>query len=334
MTLESYDPPSQSNRTSDSGDSGNPGDSGESAHSVSPDASRSSGRSDHSGPSSGATQADATSAAQPAQLAQLPPWQRPGFAWRAALVLVLAALVIYGVFVEPFRIEVTHFDIQGAVASPLKIAHLSDLHTRGDGKRERQLLETLDAEKPDVILITGDTVGRKFRYDAPRELYVKLHAPLGVWFVRGNWEIDPPMHHERAFYQDAGVHFLLNESAELRPDIWLIGLDDPYSGVAKLDVAMAGVPPDVYKIAMFHSPAFFDRIAGRVNLCLAGHTHGGQVRLPFVKPLWLPRGSGRFLEGWYQENGSEMYVSRGLGWSLLPVRFLSRPEITFITIHP
>ncbi|HSY58457.1 MAG TPA: metallophosphoesterase [Terriglobales bacterium] len=262
------------------------------------------------------------------------PIHSSGIKWKAAALVVLAAFGFYGVLVEPYRIEVTHFDIQGAVASPLKIAHLSDLHTRGIGRREQRLLAVLDSEKPDVILITGDTVARKNRYDGPKELYTRLHAPLGVWVVRGNWENDSPLHHERAFYQDAGVHFLLNENAELRPDVWLIGLDDPYTGVAKLDVAMAGAPSDAYKIALFHSPAFFDRIAGHVNLCLAGHTHGGQVRLPFMNPLWLPRGSGRFLAGWYQENGSEMYVNRGLGWSLLPVRFLARPEITFITIHP
>jgi uncharacterized protein len=262
------------------------------------------------------------------------PIHRSGIKWKAAILVVIAALGFYGVLVEPYRIEVTHFDIQGPVASPLKIAHLSDLHTRGIGRRERRLLAVLDEEKPDVILITGDTVARKNRYDGPKELYTRLRAPLGVWVVRGNWENDSPLHHERAFYQDAGVHFLLNENAELRPGVWLIGFDDPYTGVAKIDVATAGVPSDAYKIALFHSPAFFDRIAGQVNLCLAGHTHGGQVRLPFMDPLWLPRGSGRFLAGWYQENGSQMYVSRGLGWSLLPVRFLARPEITFITIHP
>jgi len=74
-------------------------------------------------------------------------------------------------------------------------------------------------------------------------------------------------------------------------------------------------------------------MASRVNLCLTGHTHGGQVRLPFLKPLWLPKGCGRFVEGWYEELGSCIYVNRGLGTSLLPVRFLCRPEITFITIH-
>lgn len=255
--------------------------------------------------------------------------------WGAAALLVLAAVAVDSLFVEPYWIEVTHHQIQGAVAVPLKIAQLSDLHTHGLGRRERRMLEILAAEKPDIILITGDSVGvRRGNYADCKDVYEQLHAPLGVWFVHGNWENIRPLRGERAYYQDAGVRLLLNSSEAARPDVWVVGLDDPYTGTAKLDAALTGVPAGVYTIALFHSPAFFDRIAGRANLCLAGHTHGGQVRLPFLKPLWLPKGCGRFVEGWYEERGSQMYVNRGLGTSGLPARFFCRPEISFITIHP
>jgi len=259
--------------------------------------------------------------------------------WKAVLLLVLVAAVgaaaTDGFLIEPYRIEVTHYEVQGSVAAPLKIAHLSDLHTHGLGRREMRMLEVLAAEKPDIIVITGDSLGNKRGdYEMCREVYEQLHAPLGVWFVRGNWENDKPLRRERAFYQQVGVHLLVNASQEVRPDVWLIGLDDPYSGAAKPDAALEGVPPGAYKIAAFHSPAFFDQMAGRADLILTGHTHGGQVRLPFLRPLWLPKGCGRYIEGWYEEQGSRMYVSRGLGMSLLPIRFLCRPEITFITVKP
>jgi uncharacterized protein len=248
--------------------------------------------------------------------------------------LVALGVAVDAFFVEPYRIEVTHHEIQGDVGAPLKIAHLSDLHTHGVGKRERQLIATLETEKPDVIFITGDSLaGYGGTYDDCAKLYARLHAPLGVWFVRGNWENDHPMRHEHAFYQETGVHFLLNSSAMLRPGVWVVGLDDPVSGSPRPDAALAGVPPNAYKIVLFHSPAFFDKIAGRVNLALTGHTHGGQIRIPFVQPFWLPKGSGRFLEGWYAEAGAQMYVSRGLGMSTIPIRFLCRPEIAIITIH-
>ncbi|HKV28824.1 MAG TPA: metallophosphoesterase [Candidatus Acidoferrales bacterium] len=260
--------------------------------------------------------------------------------WRRHWIIMVIAAALFAVaadalWIEPENIQVTHYEIQAGVKSPLKIAQLSDLHTRGLGRPERKMLAILAREKPDVILITGDSLADPLgNYANCQKVYRQLRAPLGVWFVRGNWENVRPVKHERQFYQDSGINLLVNENHELRPDVWLVGLNDPYSGIAIPRRAFKGVPEGVYTIEMFHSPAYFDEAAGHANLCLAGHTHGGQVRLPFVKPFWLPTGSGRFLEGWYEEKGSRMYVNRGLGMSNVPVRFFCRPEITFITLEP
>jgi uncharacterized protein len=248
----------------------------------------------------------------------------------AALLLAIDAL-----WIEPYRVEVTHYEMHAPVRAPLKIAHLTDIHTNGQGRRERELFELLANEKPDVIVVAGDTISTLGgNYSQVQDLLKQMHAPLGVWVVRGNCENARPLRRERQFYADAGVHLLVNVSQSVRSDVWVVGLDDLASGTPQLDTALSGVPPGVFTIALFHSPAFFDRAAGRVNLCLSGHTHGGQVRFPFLPPLWLPKGCGRYLEGWYQEDGSKMYVGRGLGMSVLPVRFLCRPEVTFITLQP
>lgn len=261
---------------------------------------------------------------------------------RVTGVALLLALC-YALFIEPYWIETTYSEMTGPVAAPLKIAHLTDLHTLGMGRRERRLLETLDAEKPDVIVITGDSIGQwvgtfghSGDYSQAKKLYQRMHAPLGVWFARGNWENakPPATQNEQAFYQSAGVHLLVNSGAALRPDVWIAGLDDPRSGNPNVAAALAGAPADAYKILLFHSPAYFGHVEGRVNLVLAGHTHGGQVRVPGLKPFWLPGGSWPYVEGWYEGKGSKMYVSRGLGTSMLPIRFLCRPEVSFVTIHP
>lgn len=253
---------------------------------------------------------------------------------RMAVVLVLAAAVD-GILIEPYWIEVTHQTIQGNVSEPLRIAELSDIHARRIGPREEKMFASLAAEKPDLIVVTGDTMGNTHGdYSIAKEAYLRLRAPLGVWVVKGNWENQKSLRGEHAFYQEAGVHLLVNQSAKVRPDVWLVGLDDAYTGTARLDAAMAGVPKGVYTIALFHSPGYFDTIAGRVNLCLAGHTHGGQIRIPFLRPLWLPRGCGRYVEGWYEEKGTKMYVTRGLGTSVVPIRFFCRPELAYITIEP
>jgi len=239
-----------------------------------------------------------------------------------------------GFFIEPYRIEVAHRSLTAAIVSPLKIGLISDLHTRAFGLRERKLIRLLETENPDVILIAGDTVGRPGDYGDVVTFLRRLHAPLGVWLVRGNWENQSLPRDERRLYASAGVHLLLNEARPIRPDVWLLGLDDPESGTARPDPARGIIPAGAYTIALFHSPAYFDRIAGTVPLALAGHTHGGQVRIPYLPVFWLSRGSGRFLEGWYAERDSHLYVTRGVGTSGIRARFLCRPELSIITLHP
>jgi predicted MPP superfamily phosphohydrolase len=259
-------------------------------------------------------------------------WGRIGWGLLAAAVVFLA---VEGIWIEPNSVQVTHWTVEDRLYPPLKIAQLSDLHVVHFGRRERDVVEILKSERPDVVLITGDSVGEGLHFDRVHEVLSAIAAtrpPLGVWVVRGNWENWHPVRHERQFYQTAGVHFLVNQGALIRPGVWLAGLDDPWSGHADLDEALRGAPPGAYVIALFHAPAYFDEEAGRFDLALAGHTHGGQVRLPFIRPFWLPGGSGRFLAGWYARRGSRMYVSRGVGWSHFPIRLNCPPEIPIITV--
>jgi predicted MPP superfamily phosphohydrolase len=279
-----------------------------------------------------------------------------------ALFVFAAVVALDAFWIEPYWIEVTHHHVFAPLASPLKIAHLTDIHTRGLGRRERRMLALLESERPDLIVITGDTVsnggfddifretprrlkqvrpkthGQRLarenegRYEMCREVLKRLHAPLGVWLVRGNWEHWWPVGDEREFYESVGVNFLLNEGRCVRDDIWIVGFDDAVVGSPSLEAALVGVPTSAFKIALFHSPDYFERVAGQYNLAFAGHTHGGQVRLPFLRPFWLPPGCGRFLEGWYEQDGSRMHVSRGIGTSSLDVRFFCRPELAVITV--
>ena len=268
---------------------------------------------------------------------------------RATVSVPLAGLLagflagIWGFGVEPDWIEVTRHHVAAPVDPPLVIAHLSDLHVRRMGRREERLLAHLDREKPDFIVITGDSPvdgdpfvpeserEDDFAYARVGELLDRLRAPLGVWAVRGNWENERRPPDERAYYDAHGVRLLVNEARALRPGVWLAGVDDP-EGDPDVETPLRSIPEGAYAVFLFHSPALFDAVAGRAPLALAGHTHGGQVRPPFVRPFWLPKGSGRYLEGWYEDRGSRLYVSRGIGTSVLPVRFLCRPELAIVTV--
>ncbi len=271
--------------------------------------------------------------------------------------LALIALLCAGdaFLLEPFALVVTHEQAMGLTSrgtparereKNLKIAHLSDLHTKGEGRLEKDILAALDAEKPDVIVISGDTVDAVDNYGPAAEVLAKMHAPLGVYLVHGNWENWRPAKDERGYLAASKAKLLMNESVQIREGIWLAGFDDQSSGAPNATRAMRPIPAGDYVIGLFHSPAFFDHMPDRIQLAFAGHTHGGQVRFPIVGALWRPPGSGRYDNGWYLRDHSEdgtaippsartarMYVSRGLGTSLVPVRFRCSPELAIITLY-
>lgn len=248
--------------------------------------------------------------------------------------VLTSSLGVYAFWIEPYWIEVTRHSIAAPVLSPLRIAHITDIHTSGVGRRERTMLRLLEAEQPDLILISGDSISVTSDYPGLRQVLLKLRARLGVWVVRGNHEDWWPIEEEKAFYETAGVNLLVNSSSEVIEGIWIVGFDDMYGGSPDKNKALEGVPDSAYRIGLFHSPMFFESVSASCDLAFAGHTHGGQVRLPLFGPLWLPPFSGNFVRGWYELDGTRMYVGRGVGTSLLDVRFLSRPEIAIINLVP
>ncbi|MBI3653427.1 MAG: metallophosphoesterase [Acidobacteria bacterium] len=255
--------------------------------------------------------------------------------WRIILLILftlLAGLLVYAYEVEPYRIEVTRYHLAATLQSPIKIAHLTDLHTYGLGRREGQMIAILKAEKPDLIVITGDQISDLSGYDGCRQVLQQLHAPLGVWVVPGNHDNWYRIAKQKEFYAEAGAKFLKNESGKVRDDVWIIGLDDAMTGTPDIKAALKGVPENAYKIGLFHAPAYFDVAAGKCDVVFAGHTHGGQIRVPFLKPFWLPKACGDYVAGWYERAGSKLYVSRGIGTSIVSVRFNCRPEIAIITL--
>jgi hypothetical protein len=243
-------------------------------------------------------------------------------------------LVTYARWVEPYWIEVTYHAIAAPVAAPLKLAHLSDVHTLGMGRRERAVLRILEREKPDAIVVTGDTLSNDATFDQMQLFLRQLNAPLGVWVVRGNWEAFSAGKSGGAIYANTGVNLLLNGNARLRADVWIAGADEASMGRPDYEATFRGIPEGAYVIALFHAPVALESVAGRAPLALAGHTHGGQVCLPFYGPVWLPPGAEGFWKGWYERGGTRMYISRGVGTSILHYRFLSRPEVAFHTLAP
>ncbi len=251
-----------------------------------------------------------------------------------ALGLIFAMLFAYSRWIEPSWIEVTRHQVPVGIEKPLKIVQLSDLHTYAFGSREEKVLEIIQREAPDAILISGDTVANEGDWNSVAILLSRLRAPLGVFLVRGNWEHWRPNLDELTVYESSGITFLNNDAHPLSQKVWVVGLDDSLAGAPDQQRAFAKVPSGAFRIVLFHSPAYFDSIGARIDLGLAGHTHGGQVRIPLLPPLWLPEGSGAYVEGWYARGSERMYVSRGVGNSIFEMRFACRPEIAVFQFEP
>lgn len=132
-----------------------------------------------------------------------------------ALIAAGAGLGFYATEIEPAWIEATHYRLAAPVSPPIKIAHLTDLHTRELGRPERRLLALLEEEKPDLIAITGDATHNDATAADTRALFERLHAPLGVWMARGNWEVWRLTDDSGAFFRSLGIHYLMNENRPL-----------------------------------------------------------------------------------------------------------------------
>jgi hypothetical protein len=190
-----------------------------------------------------------------------------------------------------------------------------------------------------VIVITGDFVSSLESDEAQiieTEL-TRLTAPLGVYGILGNhdWWNDRLV--VIAAAQRAGVRMLVNERQTLEragEQLHLVGLDDYWQGRLNLAAAMDGLPADAPAILFEHEPDYADLAAHdpRFMLQLSGHSHGGQVRLPFVGPVVLPRYAQRYPVGLQRAGELWVYTNRGIGVTGIPVRFNCRPEVTLLTL--
>jgi hypothetical protein len=265
----------------------------------------------------------------------------------AAAAAALAGLLTYGLAVEPQWIEVRRVTVRSPffarALGGLRIVQLSDLHLERPGRREESVRRLVEGLAPDIIFLTGDYVG--WGADArPALAYLsRLRARLGVWGVLGDYDYSRPRTsclfcHEpgSAARRHGAVRLLKNESVLVRPkgvEVMVTGLDEYGAQEPSLPARLRFDRPAV---VLAHDPLLFDRLRGAGPLlCLAGDTHGGQVRLPAA--LWRLVGyekCARYPEGLYRRGEAVLYVSRGIGTSHLPLRLGERPELTLLEFVP
>lgn len=129
-----------------------------------------------------------------------------------------------------------------------------------------------------------------------------------------------------------GIVNLTNQKRQIVEGLWIVGFEDALTKNPTTSI-LAGIQDSDHVLAFYHSPTFYNQIKSNIDLGFAGHTHGGQVRLPFIGALVLPPGSDNYDAGWFGEGKSKMYVNRGIGTSVLPARFRCRPELSVFEIE-
>ena len=252
------------------------------------------------------------------------------------------ALRNLGAHNDVYDIDVTHHEVEIANLPPsfdgYRIAFLTDTHVASFMRRTfyREVIAQTMRFDPDLVLLGGDFVTWERHIPLMAEvLLTDLAARDGIYAVLGNHDYWANADGVVAAMTARGVRFVINRSITIRRGdgvIALAGIDEIYRGAPDVDAALAGIPPQMPCIAISHHPDIVDLLEDRrIDLLLAGHTHGGQIRFPFFGSIVVPsKHEAHYASGFHRAGSVLLYVSRGIG-AIPPLRILCKPEVaTFV----
>lgn len=258
----------------------------------------------------------------------------------------VAGSTTYGFAAEPHHVSLSPQEVPIPGLPPgldgLRIIQLSDIHLyAGIHVAARRTMRLVSEARPDITLLTGDMCEKESQLSNLETLIAACRGRLATFVIMGNWEyaagITPARLAQTA--EAAGAELLFNAARVVSAgdaSLAIVGLDDPRAGHADPDQALSGVPSGATTIWTFHAPGLTDWLSPdrypRPTFIAAGHTHGGQIRLPPI-PALTPPGSGRFVAGWYRDTFAPLYVSRGIGTTEIRARFLCPPEVPLFTLR-
>jgi predicted MPP superfamily phosphohydrolase len=278
------------------------------------------------------------------------PTTRRQFLYRGALV---GAVAIAGdsLLLEPSRPRIVRRDFVlprwPERMNGFTIALLSDFHYDPYFSVHplRRAIPLVNGLRPDLIVLTGDFVSVPVFGDESKgaiaaepcaRLLCQMTAPNGLWAVLGNHDVDTDPDRVTHALQGEGIRVLVNQSVaieRLGARVWLAGVDDVMNGSANLTTTLQNVPASEAVVLLAHEPDFADEASKfPIDLQLSGHSHGGQVRIPLLPPLFLPELAKKYIWGSYRVGGLSLYTNAGLGTVNIPVRLNCPPEITLLTL--
>jgi uncharacterized protein len=257
------------------------------------------------------------------------------------------------VLVEPrwlARRDIAHAVPKWQGPPNLKVAVASDWHFTKRAlmrvmtvERARSIVQEINASKPDVILLPGDFIADSdYKPDTAATaedeiagVLGELKAPLGVYAALGNHDWWHDGGKFSAALQRNGIHVLENNAMQIKDTkLWVVGVGDDFTHHSQPVQAVSKLPIGAQALVLMHDPASLVAMPPVSGLIVAGHTHGGQVYFPFIGALRIPSAAPRhWAYGWVEHQLNRMYVTSGLGVSILPVRFNMRPEWVLFTVN-
>ena len=267
------------------------------------------------------------------------------------IILILGLGLLYSRFIATSGLKVKEYKVVNNKITDsyhgLKIIHLSDIHYNStiNEKELNNIVDKVNEIKPDIVVLTGDLIDERLSYD--KDIIInclsKIEAKLGKFAVSGNHDI--PLDDYNYIIKESGFTSLDNKyeliySKTSEPIIISgIGYGDEDIGIKteQYDKYISELKADdikpIYSILLVHEPDTVDNLdLNKYDLVLAGHSHGGQVRIPFIGKLYTPEGAKKYYDEYYKLNNTDLYISSGLGTSMYKFRLFNRPSFNFYRI--
>lgn len=263
------------------------------------------------------------------------------------LFILLAVLTVgYAHFIEPSRLTVTQIeDTSYSMKEPITVAVFADTHFgfQYDTEDFQKVVDQVNANPPDILFFAGDLIDNLNEYQGDTALISEklgeMKAKIGKYAVFGNHDYGGGAEYEyEAIMNKGGFQVLVNETVTFKKNnLRLIGIDDLLIGYGDPSIVNRA-SPDMYNLVLCHEPDIVDKILNsNTDYMIAGHTHGGQIRVPFYTEQYLPSYGEKYVKGEYalsNNNGTIVYVNSGLGTTRIPARLGAVPELTYLTIRP
>ncbi|HPE14580.1 MAG TPA: metallophosphoesterase [Bacilli bacterium] len=266
------------------------------------------------------------------------------------IIFLCIGTILYARFCEPFRLEVKEYkvDVSSNITdnyNGLKIVHFSDLHYESTILEDElnKIIDTINNLNPDLVVFTGDLVDEDISLDEKETASLikelsRIDSNLGKYAIYGNHDLNISRFDNIMKNSD---FMILNNSYDLiynqdNNPILIFGFDDMINGSPSYDTLLDESLVDIpYKIVLVHEPDYIDEFKNAIgaNLVLSGHSHGGQVKLPLIRPLFLPIGCKEYYDDYYEVNEIKLYISSGLGTSILKLRLNNIPSINLYRLN-